>query len=97
MLQVEDTPLPEALGAYLGYIRIRIAEELAWLRGSPLYTVMEHGGGGSRAPGDKALLEVRGLSSAPHALRDVSCLPADAACMRVSDCTMLGTSRALHA
>jgi hypothetical protein len=83
MLQVEAEPLPDALDAYLGYMRVRITEELAWLRGSPLYTVMDRGGGGSCAPGDKALLEV---------LRPFQ-RPARCTCL----CIFFSCTRSLHA
>lgn len=57
-IQIQSVAFPEALDAYLGYMRVRITEELAWLCGSPLYTVMAEGGGGSAEPGSAALLEV---------------------------------------
>lgn len=57
-MQIQGVAFPEGLDAYLGYMRVRITEELAWLRGSPLYTIMVDGGGGSAEPGDTALLEV---------------------------------------
>lgn len=50
--------LPESIEGYLGYMRIRIAEEVAWMTGSPLYTLMTEGGGGTFRPGDTSLLQV---------------------------------------
>ena len=57
-IQIHTVAFPEALDAYLGYMRVRITEELAWLCGSPLYTIMAEGGGGSAEPGGTVLLEV---------------------------------------
>lgn len=50
--------LPDSIEGYLGYMRIRIAEEVAWMTGSPLYTIMTEGGGGTFKPGDTSLVQV---------------------------------------
>ena len=39
-LQVTEAPLPPVADAYMGYMRLRIAEELAWMKGSPLYALL---------------------------------------------------------
>ena len=39
-MQVREAPLPAAVDAYMGYMRLRITEELAWLHGSPLYALL---------------------------------------------------------
>lgn len=52
---------PAALCAYLGLMRVRITEELAWRNGSALFTVLHSGGGGGCAEGDRALVAVRAL------------------------------------
>ena len=46
----------EAVAHYLGFMRVRITEELAFLNGSTLYGAMLQGGGGSRAAGDTFFL-----------------------------------------
>ena len=48
-----------AICVYLGYMRVRITEDLAWRNGSSLFQAMHSGGGGSCAAGDKALVSVR--------------------------------------
>ena len=78
-MQIQGMAFPEALDAYLGYMRVRITEELAWLRGSPLYAIMADGGGGSAKPGDTALLEARpclrlSLSACRNPLQPRSCM-----------------------
>ena len=35
-----EAPLPPVADAYMGYMRLRIAEELAWMKGSPLYALL---------------------------------------------------------
>ena len=39
-MQVREAPLPAVADAYMGYMRLRITEELAWVRGSPLYAML---------------------------------------------------------
>lgn len=39
-LQVREAPLPPVADAYMGYMRLRITEELAWMKGSPLYALL---------------------------------------------------------
>ena len=39
-MQVREAPLPAVADAYLGYMRLRITEELAWMQGSPLYAML---------------------------------------------------------
>lgn len=58
-LQLDSVPVPDSISGYLGYMRLRLTEELAWINGSPLYTVMQEGGGGTFRPGDKRLLQVQ--------------------------------------
>ena len=65
--QIEGAPLPEVLDSYIGFMRVRIMEDLIWMHGSGLYVVMAEGGGGSYAPGDKGLLEV--------GLKQLACMP----------------------
>ena len=50
---------PPPIGTYLGLLRLRIAEELAWRNGSSLFQAMSSGGGGGCADGDKGLVSVR--------------------------------------
>ncbi len=40
-VQVKEAPLPAVADGYMGYMRLRITEELAWMRGSPLYTLLQ--------------------------------------------------------
>ena len=44
-------PVQDAAAQYLGFMQVRITEELAFLNGSTLYGAMLHGGGGARASG----------------------------------------------
>jgi hypothetical protein len=53
-----DIALPEIVDGYLGYMRLRITEELAWLNCSSLYNAMTEGGGGTRHAGDMSLVQV---------------------------------------
>lgn len=53
---------PAVLCAYLGLMRVRITEELAWRNGSSLFAAMSAGGGGACAQGDMALVAVRTLA-----------------------------------
>lgn len=46
-------PMPEAAASYLGLMRARIAEELAFLPGSSLYSCLCNGGGGSLRAGEE--------------------------------------------
>ncbi len=39
-MQVREAPVPAVADAYMGYMRLRITEELAWMRGSPLYAML---------------------------------------------------------
>ena len=39
-MQVTEAPLPAVADAYLGYMRLRITEELACMPGSPLYVML---------------------------------------------------------
>ncbi|CAL8466679.1 g6215 [Coccomyxa elongata] len=57
LLKMGMVALPDSIEGYLGYMRIRIAEEVAWMTGSPLYTIMTEGGGGTFRPGDTSLLQ----------------------------------------
>lgn len=50
---------PAVVGSYLGLLRLRIAEELAWRNGSSLFQALGTGGGGGCADGDKRLVSVR--------------------------------------
>ena len=50
---------PPAVCGYLGLMRLRITEELAWRNGSSLFHALSSGGGGSCAAGDMALVSVR--------------------------------------
>jgi hypothetical protein len=50
---------PAVLCGYVGLMRLRIAEELAWRNGSSVFTALSAGGGGACAQGDKALVAVR--------------------------------------
>lgn len=43
-MQVREAPLPAVADAYMGYMRLRITEELAWMRGSPLYAMLTSAG-----------------------------------------------------
>lgn len=43
--------MPWQAVAYLGFMRVRIVEELAFLNGSNLFEAMHHGGGGSTSEG----------------------------------------------
>ena len=45
-MQVREAPLPAVVDAYMGYMRLRITEELAWMRGSPLYAMLTSTGDG---------------------------------------------------
>lgn len=50
---------PAVVGSYLGLLRLRIAEEMAWRNGSSLFQALSTGGGGGFADGDKGLVSVR--------------------------------------
>lgn len=47
--------MPEAATRYLGFMRARIAEELAFLPGSSLYSCICAGGGGSLRAGERTI------------------------------------------
>ena len=55
---MDSVELPDSVQGYLGYMRVRITEEIAWMQGSPLFNVMAEGGGGTFRPGDTTLLQV---------------------------------------
>lgn len=40
-MQIKEAPLPEVADGYMGFMRLRITEELAWMRGSPLYALLK--------------------------------------------------------
>ena len=63
---------PPVVGSYLGLLRLRIAEELAWRNGSSLFQALSTGGGGGCADGDKGLVSVR----APNACAALKNCPA---------------------
>ncbi len=49
-------PLADSVSNYLLFMRIKIVEDIAWRTGSSLYHAICEGGGGSRSPGDYALV-----------------------------------------
>lgn len=51
-----STDLPDNVSNYLLFMRVRIAEQLAWKSGSSVYQVICEGGGGSDAAGHYRLL-----------------------------------------
>lgn len=57
-VQLDNVSLPEIVDGYLGYMRLRITEDIAWLHGSSMYLAMSEGGGGTRPSGDKSLVQV---------------------------------------
>lgn len=55
---MQGVDLPDSVQGYLGYMRLRLTEEIAWMQGSPLFKIMAEGGGGTFRPGDRTLLQV---------------------------------------
>ena len=79
---------PAVVCSYLGLLRLRIAEELAWRNGSLLFQALSAGGGGGCADGDRGLVSVR----APVACAAMSDYP-PTRCM-VTQEAVLGSNRA---
>ena len=59
---MREAPLPPVADAYMGYMRLRITEELAWMKGSPLYALLGASDGANEyADSQSSLLCVRAL------------------------------------